>query len=478
MKAGQPVNVKFFKRIRDWRLGVSTKRVVTAGTVSAMILLGFNALLASPSSAVGTLTNAITASGQPLAGSTGGHYVTQATATSKDVVVVALASGSTGCSVSGATVSFTGAGECVITFNDPGNATYGPAPQITENITVDAANVITVTDPKTEGGVDGVYEPVVTATSGDTVTRALAASSTGCTLKAEKVTFEKQGTCVIIFSDPSTGAFAAATPVTEKLTIYAVNFIHTSVSPKTATVGETYAASASASSKDPVVITIDNKSLGCGITNQLVTFTQNGNCIVDFNDTGNGVYGPAKQVQQIIVVGKGGLRSQASFYLTSLNGIDHKTLTLTSGGGSGTGPVTYVTTPGSANCSIVGDVLSYSRVGVCVVTATKAGDPTYNLMRALPAHVVINVAGSPRASHVGTAVWSGRSLSTTIVGTGFYGIPKVASSVRSTKVVVTHDSGNVLAIHASFVKNTQSGVHTLTITFAHGQRTLVLYKQS
>jgi len=125
-----------------------------------------------------------------------------------------------------------GAGECVITFNDPGNATYGPAPQITENITVDAANVITVTDPKTEGGVDGVYEPVVTATSGDTVTRALAASSTGCTLKAEKVTFEKQGTCVIIFSDPSTGAFAAATPVTEKLTIYAVNFIHTSVSPR------------------------------------------------------------------------------------------------------------------------------------------------------------------------------------------------------------------------------------------------------
>jgi hypothetical protein len=365
------VNVKFFKRIRDWRLGVCTKRVVTAGTVSAMILLSFNALLASPSSAVGTLTNVIMASGQPLA-----------------------------------------------------------------------------------------------------------ASSTGCTLKAEKVTFEKQGTCVIIFSDPSTGAFAAATPVTEKLTIYAVNFIHTSVSPKTATVGETYAASASASSKDPVVITIDNKSLGCGITNQLVTFTQNGNCIVDFNDTGNGVYGPAKQVQQIIVVGKGGLRSQASFYLTSLNGIDRKTLTLTSGGGSGTGPVTYVTTPGSANCSIVGDVLSYSRVGVCVVTATKAGDPTYNLMRALPAHVVINVAGSPRASHVGTAVWSGRSLSTTIVGTGFYGIPKVASSVRSTKVVVTHDSGNVLAIHASFVKNTQSGVHTLTITFAHGQRTLVLYKQS
>jgi len=68
MKAGQPVNVKFFKRIRDWRLGVSTKRVVTAGTVSAMILLGFNALLASPSSAVGTLTNAITASGQPSRG--------------------------------------------------------------------------------------------------------------------------------------------------------------------------------------------------------------------------------------------------------------------------------------------------------------------------------------------------------------------------------------------------------------------------
>jgi hypothetical protein len=51
-------------------------------------------------------------------------------------VAITLDGSSSGCSLSGGTVSFTGAGTCVIDFNQAGDADYLAAPPVQQSIMV------------------------------------------------------------------------------------------------------------------------------------------------------------------------------------------------------------------------------------------------------------------------------------------------------------------------------------------------------
>jgi len=459
------------------RLGVGFRTFASIGVAAAMLVLGLGTFAASPSFAAGSTSNAITVSGPPVGASVGGFYVPNAQASSKDVVVVALDTMSTGCSVSGGRVTFTAAGECVLNFNDAGNATYGSAAQITQNIRVYAENVITIPSNTTAGSINGYFAPAANSTSGDVVHVTLAPTSTGCTLSSARVTFTKQGTCRILLNDPGNGAFAAAPQVTRRITIYTANILHPSTAPKTATINSSYQASASASSKDPVIVTLDPKSVGCGIVIQRVTFEGNGVCRIDFNDPGNGAFAAAKQLQQVVIVGAGGPKLQAPLYITSLNAILGRTLALKASGGSGIGAISYTALPGSANCSIRAGVLSYSQVGVCSVTATKTTDATYQTSVTASATVRVNLASSPSANRVSAPVTAGRTQETVVLGTGFYGVPRIVSNLATTKVTVVSASASRLVVRVVVTKSSPRGVHTFTLTFAHGQRTSVTYTQ-
>ena len=455
------------------------RTMLFAGATLVLVVPTMTALMVSPSSAAGTTPNTITLTGPPLAGSVGGSFVTNAVATSKDQVFVAVNPSTSVCSQSGGKVNFTGPGECVVTYNDPGNATYAAAPTVTQNIKVYPDNQIAIASKPTAASVAGVYSPNATATSGDVVILTLATGSTGCSVNAGKVDFTRQGTCRGSFNDPGNGAFAAAKGITYVITVYVNNIIHASQPPFSGAVNATYAASATASSGDAVVITLDPSATGCEITGDLVTFTGNGLCVVDFNDPGNGPFAAAKQIQQKITSGVGGPRAQAVLYLTSLNATLGRAFTLTSSGGSGTGAVSYSATSGTAHCSIKvsANVLSFAKVGTCVVTVTKATDSTYELAYSSPTIVTVNLSKSPHALRVSGTPVAGRTVAATITGTGFYGTPRVVSNQPGTKVVVTSDSGRALSIRVTVAKGTPAGVHTFTLTFAHGQRTLALYTQ-
>jgi len=78
---------------------------------------------------------------------------------------------------------------------------------------------------------------------------------------------------------------------------------------------------------------------------------------------------------------------------------------------------------------------------------------------------------------MGSAVLTGRTVVTTIIGSGFYGHPRVMSNSFGTKVGVTRDSGRVLSIRVTVEAGTRRGVHTFTVVFAHGERTTVRYNQ-
>ena len=81
----------------------------------------------------------ITFTSAPPAGAMvgGPTYTVTATASSGLPVAFTIPSGSASvCSISGATVSFTGVGRCTIDASQPGNATYAPAPTVVQSVWV------------------------------------------------------------------------------------------------------------------------------------------------------------------------------------------------------------------------------------------------------------------------------------------------------------------------------------------------------
>ena len=198
---------------------------------------------------------------------------------------------------------------------------------------------------------------------------------------------------------------------------------------------------------------------------------------MDFNDAGNGAFAGATQVQQTIIVGNGGPKVQSPLYLTSLDGTKYSKLTLTTAGGSGTrrrqlhgdaGDGELLAEWRRAQLHPSGHVHRHGDQGRgryvlrCLV-GRHGGDDQPSQEPARPARYE---RGVDRSQHPNDDV-----------GTGFYGQPTVKSSVGTTHIGVSSDNGKVLTIVVTVAKNAPRGIHTMTLTFAHGDRTSVLYNQ-
>ncbi len=451
-------------------------RTAAVGAASTLVA-GFVLLSAGGASAAGTSANTIAPGSAPSAGSARGSFTPTATATSGDKVAITLDKTSAGCSISDGKVTFTAAGTCVVDFNDAGNTTYAAAAEVHQDIKVYAANTISASTSPASGSTGGSYSPGATATSGDGVVKTIDSSSTGCSISDGKVTFTGAGTCRVNLNDAGNGAFAAASQVRQTITVHSANTIYASTPPAAGTINGTYSAGASATSGDTVAIALSGGSTGCTLDKKLVTFTGNGVCELDFNDVGNGAYAAATQVQQSITVGAGNPKAQATLTLTSIRAIHGQPLILVTSGGSGVGAVSYaVTAAGSAGCWVSGTYLKTTRAGTCVVTATKSADSTYALTRSLATTVTVAVS-RPRAERVSAPVWTGQTVTTKIIGTGFYGRPRILTSAAGTKIVLLRDTGRVITIRVSVKRSTRRGEHTFTLIFARGQRTSLHYNQ-
>jgi large repetitive protein len=455
----------------------SSSRVnISRGVACVAIILGASGLIAAPAFAAGTTSNTISVSAPPHAGSTHGTYSPTASASSDDKVAITLDTSSTGCSLSDAKVTFTGAGTCVIDFNDPGNDTYAAAAQVQQSITVDASNTITTSSFPKAASNGGAYAPGLSATSGDKVVMTLAKDSAGCYLNYGWIEFKGSGECIVSLNDPGNGAFAAASEVQRSIKVYSSNTISTSTPPAAGTIHQTYTPSASATSGDKVSITLNSESTGCSLNSGVVTFNDNGVCVIDFNDAGNGAFAAASEVKQSITIGSGNPKSQGAIAIVATSTDFGHALALATSGGSGTGVISYaVTSSGTADCSVSGTVLTSTRAGTCVVVATKAADGTYAQATSLPTTITV-VAPAPKAARLDRALWAGRTMNAVVLGSGFYGRPLVVSSLVGTSAVAIHDNGRSLTLHVIIERGSHPGMYRFTIVFAHGQRVSVRYR--
>ncbi len=234
----------------------------------------------------------------PATGLAGGSYTPSATATSGLAVSFSLDPSSTGCSLSGGTVSFTGAGTCVVDADQAGNGTYAQAPTVQVSTLISLVpQTITFTGPAT-GTAGGSYTPSATATSGLAVSFSLDSSSTGCSLSGGTVSFTGAGTCVVDADQAGDSTYAQAPTVQVSTTVTVVSQTITFGPLVDRVYGSApFSLTATASSGLPVSFASLTSGV-CAVSGATVTLLTTGQCTIEATQPGGGAWPAATPVDQ------------------------------------------------------------------------------------------------------------------------------------------------------------------------------------
>jgi large repetitive protein len=346
--------------------------------------------------AVGKDAQVITFTTTPPAGPVvGGSYQVRANGgVSGNPVVFTVDSSSTpgACTVAAlGLVHFSGAGKCVVDADQAGNANYAAAPEVSQLLTVGkGSQAITFTTTPPVGPVVGAtYQVSATGGgSGNPVTFTIDPSSTpgACAVSGlGLVSFTGAGSCVVDADQAGNADYTAAPENSQTVAVgkaaQAIKF--TSTPPLVPVMGGSYQPAATGGpSGNPVTFTIDPSSRvgACAISGQgLVSFTGNGSCVIDADQSGNANYTAAPEISQTIEVGK--VPQAITFTSTPpASAVVGASYQVTATGGGTTNPVTFRLDPSSTTgaCTVTAaGLVSFTGAGSCVVDADQAGNADY-----------------------------------------------------------------------------------------------------
>jgi len=164
--------------------------------------------------------------------------------------------------------------------------------------------------------------------------------------------------------------------------------------------------------------------------------------------------------------------------VTGLTAADRATVTKDTFTYTGVAPTVYATS--TIAPSSVGTYLAMPANATVVVTpSTDQGvyATTYNYTAG--SLVISALAKVPlRATRVVGGAWTGRTVKVTILGTGFFGRPRIISNMgRRTTARVLRDTGKRLIVRVSVRPRTPRGIHVFRITFSNGRSCNVHYSQ-
>jgi phosphotransferase system HPr-like phosphotransfer protein len=307
------------------------------------------------------------------------------------------------CSVSGATLTFTGAGNCIIDANQTGNTNYAAATQVQKTVLVNqATQTITFTQPTTPVAYSADLTIPLSATggaSGNAVTFSIDGASTGTgSISGSTLTVTTVGTFVIDANQTSSTNYVAATQVQKTVVVNQATQSITGfapVSPYTYGSGTITLSSTGGASGNSVVYSIDSSSTATGSINGstlTVTGVGGGTLVIDANQTGNTNYSAATQVQAIITVNKAS-QTIAGFAPPSTYTYGSGTITLSSTGGASGNSVTYsIDGSSTATGTISGSTLTVIGVGggTLVIDANQAGNSNYTAATQVQASITVS----------------------------------------------------------------------------------------
>ncbi len=461
----------------------TTATMVTAGTCSIQATQAGNASYAAAAPvtqgfAVNQASQTITFTGLPATAIYGaaGPYTVNATASS----ALAVAYTVTGpASISGSTLTITGAGTVMVTAAQAGNSYYAAATPVVQTITVSAASqTITFTGlPATATyGSAGPYTLSAPATSGLPVSFSV---SGPVSISGSTLTITGVGSVVVTASQAGNTNYAAATPASQTITVSAESQTLTFTGlPATATYGSAgpYTLSATASSGLLVSYSVTGPA---SISGSTLTITGAGTVTVTASQAGNTNYKAATPVSQSIVV-------SAESQTITFSAIPAQTVganvALTASASSGL-PVSFASsTP--AVCTVSGPTATMVAAGTCSVQASQPGNAQYAAATPVTQSFTVNAGTSftitpiPGSETVNPGVELGGFILELQSVKGFNGNVTLScsSSINSSVCVdlpqTVHVDGTALALTGIlFPANTKAGTYTITFTGVSGSLT-------
>ena len=260
---------------------------------------------AQQSFAIARASQAISfASMPPVPAAVGGpDYAISASASSGLPVTFSAAPASAGiCTVSGSTVSLTGAGTCTVVASQAGNAGYDAADPVQQSFTVGpgaptlSPQTISFTSTAPGGAVVGgpAYTVGAAASSGLAVVFTLASASAGvCTLSGATVSLVGAGTCTINANQAGNASYLAAPQVQQSFTVVTPPPASQTISFTSSAPGAAVTAAPRTRSRPrrrsglPVTLLRRAGSAGvCTVSGSTVSIVGAGTCTVNANQAG------------------------------------------------------------------------------------------------------------------------------------------------------------------------------------------------
>jgi len=274
------------------------------------------------------------------------------------------------CTVSGTTITTVAGGTCTIHANQPGDADWAAATQVSRSYLITpAAQTISFTPPASTALSASPVTVSATATSGLTV--AFSSTTSGvCTVSGTSVTLLTTGTCTISAAQAGDANWMAATAVPGSFTVAANSQTITfGALTSTAFDAGTKAVSATASSSLPVAFTSATTSV-CTVSGGTVTLLQTGTCTINADQAGDTSFAAAPQVTQSFTITVGA--QSITFTAPADRAFDAAPLTVAPTASSTL--IVALTSATTPVCTVSGVVITTVAVGTCTIDANQAGD--------------------------------------------------------------------------------------------------------
>ncbi len=435
------------------------------GTFQPAVQVQQSFAVTTPSVSVQSINFSSTPPGGAVIGS---PYTVSATSSSGLPVAFSTDLTSAGvCTVFGSTVSLVGTGTCTINADQPGDASFLPAPQVQQSFAVGKdQQTISFTSAPPAGAVGGSYAESASSSSGLAVAFSADASSAGvCTVSGSTVSFVGSGTCTVNADQSGNGTFLPAVQVQQSfavtvasLSVQSIDF--TSTAPVGAAAGgSAYAVSATASSGLPVAFSADASSAGiCTASGSTISFVGSGTCTIDANQSGNGSYQAAAQVQQSFAVGFGAQTISFTSTPPSPAGVGDPDYVVGANATSGLAVVFSADASSAGVCTVSGSSVSLVGAGTCTIDANQPGDATHQA--APQVQQSFTVAGAPAPS-VQSINFTSTLPAGAKAGGSAYAVSATASSGLSVSFSADASSAGVCTVSGSSVSLLGAGTCTI-----------------
>jgi hypothetical protein len=296
-------------------------------------------------------------------------------------------------------VRFIGPGTCLLDANQPGDASYAPAPQVQQSIHVyqpmqtqtlywnsypQSANVGETWPLIATGGSSGL--PVVLAVDPN--------SSAQCSLQPggffgsdsteDLVTFASVGTCLIDATQAGDAAFYSASPIQVSIVVtqepQTITFTSYPSGPTADGVAYDVTATGGASG-NPVTFSSTTPAV-CNVSGDSVSFLAPGSCTIEADQAGTDGYLPATAVQSFFVAPAQAPQTVTITSSPTYPEVGGSYLPTAVGGASGN-LVTFTSSTPAVCAASVGEV-TFLAAGTCTIDADQAGNTSF-----LPARTVM-----------------------------------------------------------------------------------------